>query len=418
MVGRFTFSQRNASAKLGAELALALRELGFEPHLVSLLEEAPAQPDCLSKINGVNVLPLLMNGSTQGCMDSGFEADNPYKSESIRSAALVHHIMESEDHYVLMLSLSIGLAALNTVGSAVRRARLPWCHLLVEEVLSLALGRDKVFWARPLIAIRGMLTAIALYGVCLRRAKVICCLTPDLRDLLLRVGYSKEKVHLMPNIKSRHSSDFLVKPEAISVGGDDDKPTPFPYLFFSGHLSFTKEEFVNLSMAIAILKARFKSIGLVLVGTAEGRQVLRLHSLAKELGIQELVCWKGFVSDERLRRLRSQALAHIMLKRNVRFNRYNFSTRLLEYLATSRPVLLSNIKTHLAYFTHGKNALIVDPNNSDQIVQAIEWVYDNPERANGIGRAGCELLKVEFDGALNVQSLLKTLGISCSVPLL
>jgi glycosyltransferase involved in cell wall biosynthesis len=96
----------------------------------------------------------------------------------------------------------------------------------------------------------------------------------------------------------------------------------------------------------------------------------------------------------------------LLLKRDVPFNRFNFPTKLLDYLVARKAILLSDLPLHKTLFTHKVDSIMVDPESVDEIEKALLWALDNTEELINFGESGTIKLYEQFDATKNVKRLL------------
>lgn len=78
-------------------------------------------------------------------------------------------------------------------------------------------------------------------------------------------------------------------------------------------------------------------------------------------------------------------------------NTYCFSTKLGEYLAAAKPVVITNVGEVVNWLENGKSAYVIKPKDSNALANAIVQVFNNPDKARLIGRAGQQLCQRSFD---------------------
>lgn len=86
----------------------------------------------------------------------------------------------------------------------------------------------------------------------------------------------------------------------------------------------------------------------------------------------------------------------IMNRTNSEFSKYGYPTKLGEYLACKRPVLMSNGPGFSEDFTHLMQAIKYDVDNPQALADAIIWRYGNPELAEEIAQRGYDYAKKHF----------------------
>ena len=78
-------------------------------------------------------------------------------------------------------------------------------------------------------------------------------------------------------------------------------------------------------------------------------------------------------------------------------NKYCFSTKLGEYLMTSRPVIITAVGEATHSLQDGHTAYIIPPDDTDLLAKTIVDVLTHPTEAQKIGNAGKELAEKVFN---------------------
>jgi len=90
-------------------------------------------------------------------------------------------------------------------------------------------------------------------------------------------------------------------------------------------------------------------------------------------------------------------------------NRAGVPTKLVEYLASGRPVVITRVGDIPELVTDGVDAVLVDPGNVPALGDAIAQLLDDPVRAARIGQAGRERARRDYDVAVIGRRLRKEL---------
>jgi glycosyltransferase involved in cell wall biosynthesis len=91
-------------------------------------------------------------------------------------------------------------------------------------------------------------------------------------------------------------------------------------------------------------------------------------------------------------------------------NHAGLSTKLAEYLAAGKPVVVSRVGDVAHYLSHMENAVLCHPGDADDLAAAIRLLLSDPDLAHRIGAAGRSLAEREFDVGVNVRRLLDAIG--------
>jgi glycosyltransferase involved in cell wall biosynthesis len=154
----------------------------------------------------------------------------------------------------------------------------------------------------------------------------------------------------------------------------------------------------TLIRGVELAAQRGVDVELVVLGaigrTAEERPAIRRLEQSPAKGRIRLLGW---VDDSVLQREMSAGDAFVLLRPDDRETRALFPTRLPEYLATGRPVILSDAGDLALYLQHRRSAYVLPAGDQpNALAEAIEWLAGNPEQARAIGLGGREALVESF----------------------
>ena len=89
------------------------------------------------------------------------------------------------------------------------------------------------------------------------------------------------------------------------------------------------------------------------------------------------------------------------------YNRYdNLATKVYEYMALGLPVILSRAPYNEKMVAKYQFGICVDPENVDEVAEAIRYLLDHPEEARQMGENGRRAVKEEFNWGVEEQKLL------------
>lgn len=180
-------------------------------------------------------------------------------------------------------------------------------------------------------------------------------------------------------------------------------PHPNPYLFHAGSLSIQKDGIIKVIEAYAkaatILKQSSIRLDLILTNKRTFQPVW--HSIEKILidyDLVEQLKITGYLSETELHGYIQQASALVINKPSTFQNKYNFPTKLGDYLLSGRPVILAAEGIEANNFLHDNiNSIIVPPDDVESIKNALIYCCLNPIKADKIGKAGRQSALDYFD---------------------
>jgi glycosyltransferase involved in cell wall biosynthesis len=229
----------------------------------------------------------------------------------------------------------------------------------------------------------------------LRMATGITVITPRLAELVP----DNRPAHLLCpgldflELPPRHTSVNLRRELGISA---QEKVIVYP-----GALSFaTADGICSLIGAIRLLNSRNATCKLIRTGPPNPAHSAKI---TEQLG--PLFLDLGYVSRNRIAALLSIADVLIQPGTTDDFNDYRLPSKVPEFLASGRPVILpaTNIGAEL---TDGLNALLLRTGTSEEIAQRCQEVFNNPHLAERLGAAGRKFALERFDLKSNTAKLL------------
>jgi len=136
----------------------------------------------------------------------------------------------------------------------------------------------------------------------------------------------------------------------------------------------------------------------------EGSEEARLKELVRELGLEERVRFRGFISDPRayLDKAHCFVLASVFLE--------SFGMALVEAMASGLPVVTSDFGPLEEVNIHGATGLVVPAGNSGALAQAFRQLMDDPAFCVKMGKAGRERAVVYFSKDRMVNETLALCG--------
>lgn len=172
-----------------------------------------------------------------------------------------------------------------------------------------------------------------------------------------------------------------------------------PYIFHSGTLNEQKDGILGMIEAFGkAVKQMDKPIHFVLTGQIEqSPHSKEIKQLIEKYELHDKIQFIGYQTYEGLKKPLSEASLVILNKYPTQQNQYGFSTKLGEYLAAGKPIIITRVGEAMNWLTDKKNAYIIEPNNTELLAQTIVTAFGNEVSRKQIGNNGRELCKNAFD---------------------
>lgn len=147
----------------------------------------------------------------------------------------------------------------------------------------------------------------------------------------------------------------------------------------------------DLIRAFALVHTQEPETELMIIGGQVGNSELLAHlkRLADELGVAEHVIFTGLVPFQRMPELLHSCDILALARPAGIFAEAGFPTKLGEYMACKKPVVLTRVGDMPRYLDHGKNAMLADPDCPADFARQILWLIAHPMEAKEIAAQGC-----------------------------
>lgn len=139
---------------------------------------------------------------------------------------------------------------------------------------------------------------------------------------------------------------------------------------------------------------------LLLIGKGKGDEKME-HIINSNPQITKM----GFVTDEVLEKTQQDADILCMTRCNSEFANYGFPFKLSEYLATGNIVLSTSVGDVPLYIKDKTNGLLVQPEDSQAIMKALEYAYTHQNECLKMGVNGLNTVKESFSVRKNGEKL-------------
>ncbi len=198
---------------------------------------------------------------------------------------------------------------------------------------------------------------------------------------------------------------ILVDPAAFS---DTTAPRPVegPYVAYSGTLNETKDGVLTLMKAFRTVSEERPDLRLVLVGDSYvATQIPAFRRHAEDLGIAERVIFTGLLPRDRLPPYLAHAEVLALARPSSRQAEAGFPTKLGEYLATGKPVVVTNVGEIGEHLVDGRDIFLAPPDDLPAFTGRLRYVLAHPDVACEVGRRGQETARRSFSYLENGRRL-------------
>ena len=168
------------------------------------------------------------------------------------------------------------------------------------------------------------------------------------------------------------------------------------YIAYCGYMGGNKDGVMNLINAFSILEKKYNQIKLMLIGTAGQSELQVLRKLVDNLKLKNVVFY-GSVSRNEMPSLLCCAKVLALARPSSLQSTGGFPTKLGEYLATGKPVVVTKVGDIPKYLEDGVNAFLVAPDDNKAFAGKLDHVLSNYTEALKTATRGKELTNAVFN---------------------
>lgn len=132
-----------------------------------------------------------------------------------------------------------------------------------------------------------------------------------------------------------------------------------------------------------------------------------LQARMEELPEWQTVNFLGKLDRGEVREVMQSAACGLVLLRNIQSYRESAPIKLFEYMANGLPVITSDFPDWKLIVDKHQCGICVPPDNLNKISNTINWIADNPKKANVMGRNGRKAIEQDFNWKVASESLLE-----------
>jgi glycosyltransferase involved in cell wall biosynthesis len=190
-------------------------------------------------------------------------------------------------------------------------------------------------------------------------------------------------------------------------GSSDVQRSEDLIIAYCGHLDHS-EEIVALLRIFALVAEDFpKSRLRVIGGSANAGTISQYVGFASELGVHGRVEFTGAVARHNIPCLLAGADVLVLPRTNKAFSQAGFPTKVAEYLATAKPVVVTRVGDIPLYLEDGISAYLVPPDDIPAFASRLRDALAHPKEAMLIGRRGREVALRYFDATRESQKIIE-----------
>lgn len=181
----------------------------------------------------------------------------------------------------------------------------------------------------------------------------------------------------------------LIDPDLFNFIPSNPQPADVITIGYIG--TPTRKDGVDtLIESFAILSKKYGTLRLLIIGDiTNGKTIIpHLKQKTKNLGIDKIVSFTGLIDYKKVPELLLQCNILALTRPNGIFAEAGFPSKLGEYFATKKPVLVTNVGDIPYYFSNGGELIIAEAEEINKIVEGFEKIILNLNEANHMGNRG------------------------------
>lgn len=175
---------------------------------------------------------------------------------------------------------------------------------------------------------------------------------------------------------------------------------------YVGYMGGNKDGLQNLLDATAKAKSRLGSFKLQLVGYGPQKDIDVIKERIRQLSLEDVVLFLGSKTPLEIPKILSDSDLLVLARPNTNQAKAGFPTKLGEYLASKKPVLITLTGEIGKYLKDNENAYVVDADDNDSFANKLIFAINDP-RASLIARNGYIVANNNFNYKVYKKKLLE-----------
>lgn len=242
---------------------------------------------------------------------------------------------------------------------------------------------------------------LRLYLLLCRRFDKILVISTNLRAYFIDRGIDKDRVIIYP---------MLIDPDRFRENCNK-KVFDYRYMAYCGDMGSNKDGLYNLIDAYSIFHKSNNDVKMLLIGDAQNKFLYeKLKNYVETLGLGSDIVFTGRVHANEVPEYLNGADVLLLARPDNIQARYGFPTKLGEYLATGKPVIVTDTGDIAKYLVSGVDCYIVKPDDTGEFSAMMVKVCNDYSAAVEVGENGKRKIYKEFNCIVQTRELLKKIG--------
>jgi glycosyltransferase involved in cell wall biosynthesis len=228
----------------------------------------------------------------------------------------------------------------------------------------------------------------------------IFCISQYLIEFYKNIGIDERKLFLIPGTVDYNR--FNLNYEA---------PLPYEYIAYCGSLTLLKDGVNILIESFSKISDKFPDIRLVLIGKGNtAGEEDQLRQLVVRLKREDRIIFAGQISRTVIPAYLTNAKILALARPKSLIADAGFPSKLTEYLATGKPIAVTDVGEIPNYLINNVNAFLSVSDNVDSFAKVLEQILINYEDAQMVGIRGKELVMTVFNYNYQAKRMIEYIG--------
>ncbi|MGD9488332.1 MAG: glycosyltransferase family 4 protein [Calditrichaceae bacterium] len=229
--------------------------------------------------------------------------------------------------------------------------------------------------------------------------KIIVVTAEAKKDILKKSKKRKNDIYVVPN--SVRLNKFLSYP----VYSDITKKYEYNFVILYLGSTGVRRGLESAIKSINLLKHKIKNIKLVIVGNSRDDNYLKTLTADLHLEKQiDLVGWKDMKLFPSYIKASNVCISPLLKNRH---HETTYANKLFQYMAFSKPIIVSNCEAQANLIEELGCGLIHEPSNEVDLADKIYHLYQNPDIAVQMGKNSFDAIKSEYRWEKIEKNLIK-----------
>ncbi len=136
---------------------------------------------------------------------------------------------------------------------------------------------------------------------------------------------------------------------------------------------------------------------LIFTGIGHKQDMDKIFEVINNVKHKERIIYKGFLATDEYYRVLNDADIFCMTRINSQFANAGFPFKLGEFLASGKAIVATSVGDVPNYLFNDINALVVNPNSVDEIIDALLLLIEDPEKRMALGKEARKTAEKCFD---------------------